>query len=189
MEKRENPMKVVYRIDSERTITFVNQAWTDFALRNDAEHLLPQEVLGNCVWDYISCPETSYLYRALFDKVVKEGRTVQFPFRCDSPGARRYMEMTVAPGSKGSCKLTSVVLREELREPVALMGESAPRDDDEELLHMCSWCKKIGLPEERWVEIEDAVRALDLFAYKDIPRITHGMCPDCFGTMERTLEM
>ena len=185
MGESQHAVKVVYAVGPDQTITSTNQAWADFALRNDAEHLLPQKVVGTRLWDHISCPETELLYKEIVDKVLREGRTVRFPFRCDSPGARRYMEMAVVPRADGSCEFVSTVLREEPREPVALLGESAPGQGD--MLRMCSWCKKIALSEGRWLEVEDAVRDLHLFALRVLPGITHGICPACYGDLANTL--
>jgi hypothetical protein len=186
MPEHEHSKKIVYRIDSDKRIVYTNPAWTDFALDNDAEDLLPEKLLGNYIWDYISCPQTSHVYEEIVSKVVTGKRAVRFPFRCDSPSARRYLEMTVAPGPEGVCEFTSTVLREESREPAPLLDESAQRG--EEYLRMCSWCKKIALSEDRWAEVEDAVRALDLFARKHLPKITHGMCSACYVDMEKTLK-
>lgn len=185
MEESEHPMRVVYRIDPEQRIVCTNQAWTDFALHNGAQHLLPPKVLGSSLWDFISDAETVHLYREIVGKVVQEGSIIAFPFRCDSPRARRYMKMKAAPLPEGSCEFTVTLLKEESREPVALLRDSTPRV--KEHLSVCSWCKKIGLSEQQWVEVEEAVRALHLFELTKLPRISHGMCPACVVEIESTL--
>jgi len=41
---------------------------------------------------------------------------------------------------------------------------------------------------EKWLEIEDAISALDLFAESAMPQLSHGMCPECHDTMMSALD-
>ena len=51
---------------------------------------------------------------------------------------------------------------------------------------MCAWCKKADVG--GWVEVEEAVRRLQLFDQARLPRITHGVCPACKETFETKLQ-
>jgi hypothetical protein len=43
---------------------------------------------------------------------------------------------------------------------------------------MCGWCKRVDVS-ARWLEVEAAVEALRLFDEETLPRISHGICPEC----------
>lgn len=47
-----------------------------------------------------------------------------------------------------------------------------------ELLPVCSWCKKVRKDEGEWDSLENY-----LLSHPDI-RVTHGMCPTCFGKLK-----
>lgn len=47
-----------------------------------------------------------------------------------------------------------------------------------ELIPVCSWCKKVRREEDEWLSLENY-----LLSHPDI-RVTHGMCPTCFGNMK-----
>jgi len=55
----------------------------------------------------------------------------------------------------------SRIVRQELREHVRLMNPSVERG--KRFVSICGWCKKIALPNGQWVEVEEAVRVLNLF--------------------------
>lgn len=55
-----------------------------------------------------------------------------------------------------------------------------------ELLQMCSWCKRVALPD--WVEAEEAVSRLKVFETELLPRITHAICPACLENLEKEID-
>ncbi len=181
MKQTENDLKCVYRLDSEYKIIFVNEFWTLFASDNHADNLCDQEVLGNSIWDYITDRETVELYKAILVKVAQENTVIRFPFRCDAPTARRFMEMQVSRLPNGSYEFASVILRTESRGFQPLLSAFGKKGDD--FIRSCGWCKKIAVPPERWVEVEEAVQVLKLFNQSVLPQITHGICPHCQGKL------
>ena len=78
----------------------------------------------------------------------------------------------------GAIEFRSRVLRTESREPVKLLNIDIERSED--LIKICSMCKKIAVSDKTWEEIESAVLFLNLFKKKQPPRLTHGLCPSCF---------
>ena len=88
------------------------------------------------------------------------------------------MEMEVAELGGGVVRFESRIICEEPRRPVPVLDPWTDRSGD--LVRMCSWCNRIWLEEGRWVEIEEAVAALELFAAVPPPPLTHGMCTPCF---------
>jgi hypothetical protein len=55
----------------------------------------PAAVIGFLLWDFICHPETKQLFHDLLKKVRETGRPVTFPYRCDSPDCRRFMELEI----------------------------------------------------------------------------------------------
>lgn len=167
-----------YRIDGEDRLVDVDENWLRFAQENGARHLARREaVLGKPLWDFITGQETRHLYELMFAKVRAAQASLQIPFRCDSPGCRRFMEMRMSPEAYGQIRFTTWIVRSESRAPVSLLEASEDRSD--EFVTICSWCKKVQVAPGVWEEVEEAVRALDLFASPRLPQLTHGMCPSC----------
>ncbi|RMF84814.1 MAG: hypothetical protein D6736_18575 [Nitrospinota bacterium] len=179
MKKVLAPSPFIHRIDAEDRIIFVNEAWLAFAQQNDASHLTREAVLGQPLWCFIAGEETQHLYTLLLSQVRSTGQRRWIPFRCDSPDRRRFMEMEIALCAPGEVQFTSWLLREEVRPPLPLF--EAKQERSPTLLTLCSWCKKVKISPTEWIEVEEAIRRLDLFADPHPPRITHGICPSCLA--------
>jgi hypothetical protein len=57
-----------------------------------------------------------------------------------------------------------------------LLDPDAPRGGG--TLLMCGWCDRFEVDGE-WVEVEEAARRLGLFERSEMPRLSHGICPEC----------
>lgn len=55
----------------------------------------------------------------------------------------------------------SELIHEDHRPLLALFDESVPRTS--ERIRMCSWCKRVCLESDRWVEPEAAIERMGLF--------------------------
>ncbi len=95
------------------------------------------------------------------------------------------MELTVDDLGEGNLSLTATIIRKEPRSSVALFDISTR--SSEEVVMICSWCKKIPVSHDQWVEVEDAVQALDLFITYPLPQLSHGMCPQCASEVAETM--
>jgi hypothetical protein len=172
------PAPVTYVIDGSDQLALVNDEWDRFALANGAPHLVQRSLLGQPLWDHIREPTVRQLYAALFARVRHSAKPMSLPFRCDSPDRRRYMELRLAPGHAGALLLSSLTVREERRESVALLDAELPRDDERALL-VCSWCKRVEA-DGAWLEVEDALRLYrELLAAPLLPALSHGICLPC----------
>jgi len=171
---------IIYILDRYFNIIYINDAWTDFALQNNGLHLMQENVIGKNLFDFISCPATSNLYKLLINKVKSTKKSISFPFRCDSPDKRRFMKMIINPLEGGGFEFMSVLLSEEKREPVPFNISYLNKNKD--LLIVCSWCNKVKV-DKKWLEIEDAIAELDLLSLNcsDIPMLSHGMCEFCYN--------
>lgn len=153
----------------------MNASWVAFAAENGLPRLTFESVKGRVLWDYISDATSCHFYKALAKKVRETGRTLTVLFRCDGPECRRFMKMFIVNMDAGALEFCSVMLREEARPRVDFLDPNFPRT--KEFLTMCAWCKKVNVA--GWVDVEEAVRQLQLFERTHLPQITHGVCPAC----------
>lgn len=172
-----NKRELIYRIDANGIITSVNAAWDEFAAENDCAGLA-QRALGTPLRNHIVGEEVWHLYSVLFQRIRDRGTTAHIPFRCDSPGAKRYMSLLMLPLADGSIEFhsrTERIVRYDT--PIALLDRSTLRNDS--FVIMCAWCKRVKVGPETWAELEDAVRILGLFDAPACPSISHGICDAC----------
>jgi hypothetical protein len=190
MSPAEDPqLTVMYRIDAEDRISYVNDGWCVFAMENEGEAMTRTRVLGQSLWDYISDPTTVDLYSQMV-KRAREGHPVKFHYRCDAPDRRRLFRMTIAPVGEGQIEFVSELRREEVRPKVVLL-DRLEQNRSEELVLICSWCEKVALPDGRWVPVEEAIETMGLMQSERMPGLTHGICDNCkfrmMGEFDRAL--
>jgi hypothetical protein len=166
---------VLFRIDRRDDIVFVNDAWTRFALDNEAPELVADFVLGRSLWDFVADATTRQLYAAVLRR-VRSGSSVRFPLRCDSPSVRRYLEMSVGPREGATVQFETRLVAAETRPHQVLWKRATPSSTD--LLLVCGWCKRVNVSSE-WLEVEDALVHLNAFDHPQTPPVTHGICPRC----------
>lgn len=172
----------VHRIDADDVIVFVDEEWRAFARENGAPGL--SDAVGRPLWESIVGVEVRDVYRSLLGRVRAEERSIGFPFRCDSPARRRFLEMEIVPAEGGEVEFRSrLVAADDRPELIALLaGEASVRPSDEVVVS-CSWCRRFLTT--HWVEPEEAVRELGLFGGVPPPRISHGICEDCAAKLRR----
>ena len=178
----ENDSPVVYSLDQDRHIVDVNDSWNKFALDNEAPHLERNQVLNRPLWDYIADAETRHVHRVLMERVTNKQSILEVPFRCDSPSVRRFMQMKIVPNDEGAVTYNCKVERIEHRAPVQFLEQKKWRE--KKLLRMCSWCKKVDVGDNIWLEIEAAVEKLQLLERKILPEISHTMCDECLNKLD-----
>ena len=186
MEKSPDQRRFIWIIDDADKIVHVNDSLLAFAGENTAPQLTATVVLEQPLWRFIQGQETRYLYQQIFSRVRAGVSPVRFPFRCDSPDCRRFMEMQLSLLPGGAIEFSSRMLRQEWRDPVDLLDNS--RDRSGEFLKVCSWCKRINIPGQGWGEIEAAIGALDLFDHLSMPRMTHTICDACHEAVKLELD-
>jgi hypothetical protein len=177
MNSLEVSQTIEYRIDRQGLLIYVSDSWTQFALDNGSPHLVSEKVVGQPLLSFVSDSETRYLYQVILERVRTRDVPVTVTLRCDSPSLRRFLQLVLSQLAGQEIQFISRTLRTEPRESVPLVDPSTNRSN--ELLTMCSWCKRILLPQDRWVEVEEAVANLELFCLDALPKLTHGICPAC----------
>lgn len=169
---------LVYRIDGSNRITWVNEAWSEFARANSGEALSPDAVMGHDLLASFSDPTVRELYAAMI-RHVRAGGNVRFDYRCDAPDKRRTFTMEIRLRPDAEVEFVSTLRQEESRSSVSLLELAMPRDA-ERFIRMCSWCQDVALPSGAWVPVEEAVKELNFMATDRLPRITHTMCRPCY---------
>ncbi|MGB5832096.1 MAG: hypothetical protein WBG92_08910 [Thiohalocapsa sp.] len=167
----------IHRTDADGKICYVNAAWLAFAAENGWGAGTSQ-ALGSELMASITDLQTRHIYGLLMNRVRESGRPVRFSFRCDSPDCRRLMEMQMRYDRVlQEFEFCSRALHIERRETMPLLDASRATPSIE-TLSVCSWCKAV-LAEHAWIEVEQALIRLRLFAADALPQISHGICPAC----------
>ena len=175
-----------HSVDKNDRIVAVSENWQAFAEENLGATCFPEKIIGSSLWDHIRDPETKHLYEIILQKVREHHCQATFPFRCDSPEKRRFLELSVIPMEDGSVDFVSRKIKTEARKPVELLRSGIVRSN--ESIRICSMCKKIALSETEWSEVEIAVQEMKLFERKVLPQITHGVCEPCYDTVMAELD-
>lgn len=178
------PVQIEYWLNELDEIVYVNEAWTTFALTNDGVGLASERILLRPLYEFITDSTTRLLYWDML-KRVRAGYPLQFPFRCDSPSQYRLLEMTITPDVDGLVKFSTLEVLVKERAPMRLLASSTKRSTT--VVHICSWCKRVEIENQQWVEVEDAILILRLFEQERLPRLKHGMCPDCLTMIRKKL--
>ena len=173
---------IIYTIDQNDHITNISESWDKFASENEANHLERSQVLNRPIWDYIADAETRHIHQVLLERVRKRKTTLEFPFRCDSPSIRRYLKMQIALAPEDSISYCCTIDRIEHRAPVLFAEQKNWRE--KKRLRMCSWCKKVDVGDNVWLEIEPAIKKLQLLERKILPEISHTMCDECLHMLD-----
>ena len=174
-------MRYVYRLDEMDTIRFVSPSWLRFAQENDAAELNEDRVLGRLIWDFVSGVEVRRLYATLFSSLRSRRQEIVVPFRCDSPGIVRLMELTLRPLPPAGIELEGRLLEERTRKPVSLFSRGLERSP--EVIPICGLCRRL-LVQSRWLEAEQAIARARLLDGALLPRLVESVCPECRSAVE-----
>jgi hypothetical protein len=169
-------MTIRYRVDAEDRLVEFGGEWDAFAAANGAAGLTIEHLRGRPLPALVTGTEMQSLTAMLLKRARAAGE-VEVPFRCDAPDARRFLSMSLRRAAEDGVVIETTLLRTEPRPAVALFDENVPRSG--ELLVVCSWCKRVRLDGQQWVEVEDAVATLGLFEAAALPQLSHGICPPC----------
>jgi hypothetical protein len=166
-----------YRLDAHDRVRAITGPWDRVAAENSAPELLSSHVVDQPLWRFIAGDDVRGLLHLLFARARSSGATLQLPFRCDSPRERRFMELRVQPMPRSELLVESVLLRTEPRSYMPLLERSA------HLLYgtltICSWCRRVRLFDQEWVDLEEAVARMNLFASAELPALREGICRAC----------
>jgi hypothetical protein len=175
-----------YHIDAKDRLIYVDETWREFAVQNAAPELAGEKILNKPLWDFISSKEVVHLYQMLLDRVRQTGEPIKIAYRCDAPHARRFFEMDLNPYNGSEIRFFNWLIHEEALERFKLLVLISDRS--EEFLVVCSWCKRVKMDDQSWVEVEVAVEQLRLFGEIILPQLSHGICADCLKDFMKQID-
>lgn len=176
-------MPFSYAIDTKDIIVRTCPEWN--ALVDQFEQLGPrsEDILGTSFLDHMGSPDLRQIYRELVSRTRMTGKTLEFPFRCDTPTLRRFMRVTLrCTADRAQIEFISTVIRQENRPYQALLDLRRQRNSS--LIRVCGWCKRVRTS-AGWIEIEQAIFHLGLAEKQEVPVLSHGVCPECMRQVLR----
>jgi len=187
----------IHKIDELDRLILVNDEWMNFARENWSPSLEAGDFIGEPIWKYITDIDTRHLYSLFLDRIRKTQTEVNIPYRCDSPDKRRFMEMVIVPSPDCQVEFQSRIVKEEPRGEILLLRSPRPKSD--RLIAVCSWCKKVRLPEwlggqggadsqTQWLEIEEFMPLLGPYTSTSFPAVTHTACQACFEAVMKKID-
>ena len=175
-----NGPSVVYRVDATDRIVEVNDAWHAFAAANDGAGLV--DPIGESLWRHIGDQGSRDLYSLLLTAVRVSGRSVTYPYRCDSPTLRRQMEMSLSPGDDGALLFSSRVVSTEPLPHAVMFGQSLPYSIGR--VDVCGNCRQVR-DKEGWTDIINLFNRGRITANRNSFTPMYRICPDCRTSLRR----
>lgn len=152
------------RLDTSDMVVFANESWLELAREMGRSSLTEAGVLGRSFADFAPDPDLGPVYRLVFRKARETGQPARIPLRFEASARRWHVDVHVRLLESGELECRYYPLLVEV-----------PGTD---LVTQCAWCRKVRLPEGRWVATGGLLERIDLFL-GDAPRVTHGICPAC----------
>jgi hypothetical protein len=165
---------VTYRLDEQDRIVEVNEAWDRFARANEGDSALGELVIGTRLFEHITSDATRFLIEAMLQCVRASGESLTRCYRCDSPGIRRTLDMTLVPEQRGRVLLEHRVRSIEMVSPAIRfrpVGEWAGA------VKRCSLCNRVRVG-NTWSEPEAASERGALDSTQPV-KVYYGVCPSC----------
>jgi len=169
--------KITYELDAQDRLIYVSPSWESFAINNDANELTLSAIKGRPLFEFIVDPETREIYRMLLKQVRSSSESLSFKIRCDSPSQMRLLQLVVASPDNENVVIDSNLLQSMPQNSGPLLERRVDRSG--ELLRICSWCLRSKVGSE-WLSPAETAQSLGLFESSPVPKLTHGMCEDCF---------
>lgn len=185
MADNEKNKTISYRLDSENRITSIEGDWLDFAFQNGGQGLEIPGLLGRHIREFIADEQTLDFFLMIIHNVRLNNEAVTVSYRCDAPDKRRFMEFIARPEPQGGIECVSTIRYVQPRKPQPALAKGGHRSSA--YLTVCSWCNKVRIGREKWVEVEQAVDRGEIDRQKLLPRLAHGICSGCMGTMKASL--
>ncbi|MBX2852828.1 MAG: hypothetical protein KTR15_13920 [Phycisphaeraceae bacterium] len=170
-----------YLLDRADRVTKLCPHWSELARQRMALCLDEEMVLGRSLWDFVQGGATQQLYDMLIQESRRTGRKLAFNYRGDSPGAIRYMRMTLLPGYQGMVRLRSELLHEQSRQRAVYFTHAAYPCRPE--LLQCGLCNRLE-HNGRWYTLDDLLRLTDVIDDLMPTEVGDTVCDGCVTRIE-----
>lgn len=163
-----------YALDNHDRIIDVGGNWDDFALENDGKAVLRKHILGTPVFKHVEGDISAMYLRTLLSSVRLLGHPITRRYRCDSPGTKRFMEMTLTPDADNGVMIAHRLLRSESLPARFIFTVAKGRPSFAIRCSMCNRLKKEG----EWLEPE-VVWSKGMWADAEPKSVIYGVCDTC----------
>ena len=177
LEALDASRNIIYGLDSDMHLTFLNEEWSRSAKRNGADEAFFRDWHLGARVDRAWPDELAPFYRDGFQTAAESGEPWEHEYLCPAPSIMRDYKLRVLPLELGGWLVIHI---EVARRPHDYDEEhpevSAAYRHDDGLYRQCSHCGRFRRPEsdDTW----DWVPGL----FEDPPdRTSHGLCEMCFG--------
>ncbi|MBK5958307.1 hypothetical protein CCR97_08795 [Rhodoplanes elegans] len=182
------------RVDRSNRIVAVGGPWDEVAIANGGAAAVVARVLGTGLLDHVHGDPARMLVLTVLDRVRRFGTPRTVPYRCDTPGLKRWMEMTLTPAPDGTVTFEHRLLRcEPMQRPVrfAPARPGAPRGP---AIIRCSSCNRVR-DASGWHEPDTVRFSAEAVGIpggtppsQDAPILVgYGVCEACRARIERML--
>lgn len=155
-------------VGPERRILYINRLEPGFVL---------EDVLGMKATEFMF-PESRGEFDAALDSVLRTGNRDEYEFKISlSDGSPAWYRSRMIPFRKAGEVIAVVLVGTNITE---LKEKQEEVDRLRRLLPICSWCDRIRSEDGTWERIESYLEK------ERDTRVTHGMCPDCEGKVDRS---
>ncbi|MFL9826132.1 hypothetical protein [Rhodoplanes sp. SY1] len=144
------------RVDRTNRIVAVGGPWDEIALVNGGDAAIVERVLGTGLLDHVHGDPARMLVLTVLDRVRRFGAPRSVPYRCDTPGLKRWMEMTLTPAPDGTVTFEHRLLRSEPMQRPVRFALARPGTARGPAIIRCSSCNRVR-DASGWHE-PDAVR-------------------------------
>lgn len=170
-----------YRLDAADRIVEIGGCWNDFALANAGESVLAECVLGSDIYDHVSGDASRMFLHTLLTATRSLARDTTRPYRCDSPGVKRFMEMSLLPLADHGVMVAHRMIKVEplpgRYDFIASKNQPYPPSR----IVRCSICNRIKHAGE-WLET-DRAGALGLLSSSEPTPVIYGVCDACHASV------
>lgn len=182
-----NTLIVRYEIDSNDVIVSVGGDWDRFARANGAEELMHDAVIGHPLRRYVVGDVTRMFIDTMLTKIRISGLPLSIPYRCDSPGTKRYMEMQLAMSEvSGHIVASHRLVREEAMPSLsirALAPQAMGGIASGSLVKRCSMCNRLSEKNGPPLEPDRFPRA----KLREPLQVIYHVCHDCQSKLKQRL--
>ena len=161
---------IEYVLDHRDRIISVGEAWDHFADENGGMNVSSKDVIGRPLWDFVAGDTTRMWLETLFGSARLCGRTIERPYRCDSPNLKRFMQMRIGFEQGGILRIEHKILATEKRSaPVHFQYRAKALRNTRQRCSICGRVKNGNWHEP--IEANAEVPAVILVVYT--------VCEDC----------
>lgn len=161
-----------YRLDAKNRIVEVGGDWDRFALENGADDLSSNLVIGLPLHSFISGDVTRMFINTMLSRVRMTGQPAVVPYRCDSPGIKRFMEMSLA--AIGQDVISEHRILNECPMPRHTDFRAAAGNNTFRMIKRCSMCNCIAMPGGKPMESDIAD-----FSGDEPVKVIYFICAEC----------